>query len=196
MDNQDLKNIFIECLEELEREYPSEENRFFTERDIVWTVQKNLMKKMKANPDFKVFSDYPVLSKKNRSQSADIAILEKKFMNKDDRHEGIRLVAEFKYEPDKERKYNIEKKTGDIPKDKIEGGVTSSGLIVEDDDKLNEILKKHAGIIGFFVFVDEGRKYSDNIVNYKPRKEGKKGGKVIFDDKCKGKRIKYKIFLE
>ena len=50
--------------------------RFFTERDMVWTIQTQVISVIgKEKLPYKVMNDYPILRGKRRSLCADIAIL-------------------------------------------------------------------------------------------------------------------------
>ncbi|HEY7907250.1 MAG TPA: hypothetical protein VIC60_00190, partial [Thermomicrobiales bacterium] len=61
--------------------------RFFTERDIVWTVQNRLIDLIStAKVESRVYNDYPMLP----GQRADIAIVENGIVD---------VAVEFKYEP-------------------------------------------------------------------------------------------------
>lgn len=73
--------------------------RFFTERDIVWTVQLRLLAEIESRElPFRVFNDYTM----SPGIRTDIAILE---------GDAVAVAAEFKYEPDSGRSSN---RGGDI----------------------------------------------------------------------------------
>jgi hypothetical protein len=73
------------------------EHRFFQERDIVWTVQRQIAQWIvERHLPFRVFNDHPVVPGRRRSLTADIAIV--------DRDSLIEVTMEFKYEPSHVRK--------------------------------------------------------------------------------------------
>ena len=68
--------------------------RFFTERDLVWTVQLRLLAEIESRGlPFRVFNDYTM----SPGIRTDIAILE---------GDAVAVAAEFKYEPDSGRSSN------------------------------------------------------------------------------------------
>ena len=51
-----------------------DEHRFFTERDVVWTLQRHLEQRLaETNMPWRVFHDYPILPGPRRALCADIA---------------------------------------------------------------------------------------------------------------------------
>jgi hypothetical protein len=74
-----------------------DEQPFFLERDIVYTLQRHLWELLRdRNLDWSVFNDYPMIPGRRRSLSADLAVRSARGQ--------ILLVAEFKYEPAHSRK--------------------------------------------------------------------------------------------
>jgi len=70
------------------------EYRFFSERDIVWTVQLRLLEEVEqANLPYRVFDEHKI--RKSARSGADLAIVE---------GGSVAVAAEFKYEPSPERK--------------------------------------------------------------------------------------------
>lgn len=113
---------------------------FYTERDIVWTVQTKIIKQIRENNlPFQVFNDYPMLSSRHRGLSTDIAILDK------ERH-TVELAIEFKYEPAHLRV--------DIPKNKFP--VVDWFAVEKDIARIDEFVQAGKAKIGISILVDEG----------------------------------------
>lgn len=118
--------------------------RFFTERDIVWTVQSYLIKTIeKEKLPYKVMNDYAMLPGKRRSISTDIAILN---------NDHPELVAEFKYEPAHKRE--------DIPSNKFPVVFWNEGVL-KDIERINKFTNKDfagdkATKVAYALFIDEG----------------------------------------
>ena len=94
MDAAELFETVIHWLREHYADY-----RFFTERDIVWTVQLRLHAEIASRQfPFRVVNDYTMTP----GIRADLAILER---------DAVAVAAEFKYEPDPARSSN---RGGDI----------------------------------------------------------------------------------
>jgi hypothetical protein len=88
----DAVNLFENSISWLRENYAS--FRFFTERDIVWTLQNHIIADIEANAlTYRIHHNFPVLPGK----TVDLAIF-----NSDN---SIALAAEFKYEPARSREY-------------------------------------------------------------------------------------------
>lgn len=127
--------IFLDAMKWLRDHYG--EFRFFMERDVVWTVQNKITELIGGKP-YKVFSEYSVFRDVKNSQRSDLVIL--------NNHDEIEVVAEFKYEPNHNRK--------DIPKGKLKQPVVfwKEG-VVKDIERLQR-LKIRAKIV-YAILIDE-----------------------------------------
>jgi hypothetical protein len=76
MDTQrEATDLFASVLTWLEQNYTR--YRFFTERDIVWTLQLRLSSQIEERSlPFRVFHDYPILPGNRRSFCTDLALLD------------------------------------------------------------------------------------------------------------------------
>jgi len=147
----EAQEIFKETLEWMKNDYHNPEHRFFKERDIVWVMQKHLLKIIEEKRlPYKVLNDYTMRRKGRHSVSCDLVIM----------RGGDKLLAiEFKYEPDHNRIYNPigEKQDGDIYKGKFP--VVSWKSIIKDMERVTEFVSKDRWQIGLSIFVDEGAYY-------------------------------------
>jgi hypothetical protein len=92
--SKSAEDLFNETLAWLESHYW--DHPFFLERDLVWTVQRDLTLRInQAGAAFRVHNDYPMIAGPRRSLSADIALL--------DLNGVVELAVEFKYEPSHKR---------------------------------------------------------------------------------------------
>lgn len=84
------EDLFDSVMEWLGGEYKN--FHFYVERDLVWTIQKELKKRIAAGENgFEVFNDYPMIQQAGaRALSTDLAIL---------RGDQVLLAVEFKFEP-------------------------------------------------------------------------------------------------
>lgn len=133
--------VFEEAIEWLRQRYPA--FRFFTERDIVWTLQLYLSEQMQARAlPYRVFNDYPILPGIRRSLCADIAILNSQ--------NEVEVAAEFKYEPAHERT--------DVWPSKFLQTVVFWGDdgIGKDVRRVQEFVQKGVARSAYAVFIDEG----------------------------------------
>lgn len=88
----DATGLFDDTIAWLRQNYSS--FLFFVERDIVWTVQTRIIKRIGLeNLEYRIYHNFPLLPGKK----ADLAIL-----RQDD---SVALVAEFKYEPSHDRNF-------------------------------------------------------------------------------------------
>jgi len=117
---------------------------FFTERDVVWTIQTHLIKAIgKEKLPYKVMNDYPILRGKRRSLCADIAI--------SGLDELPELVAEFKYEPAHKRE--------DIPRSKFPVVFWNEGIL-KDIERIHTFTSRdltgdRTARVAYALFIDE-----------------------------------------
>lgn len=135
--------IFEEVFNKFKENY--RENFFYTERDVVWTIQKGLKEKFEEGGEYEVFNDYPLLEGGRRAKSTDLVIRNKKTKE-------IEVAIEFKYEP------NHNRKEIDIPKKKF--NVVSWNGVTKDKEKINELKKGDKCKIAIAIFIDEGGHFS------------------------------------
>jgi hypothetical protein len=133
------RHLFEDSLNWLKGNYST--FQFYTERDIVWTIQLNLIEQIsKEGLPYKVFNDYGILPGKRRSLSTDIAILNK---------EGVVEVAvEFKYEPSHER--------ANIPKKKFPVVFWGKEGVGKDIQRIKDFVEKDVAKKAYSIFIDEG----------------------------------------
>ncbi len=148
------EDLFNNSLKWLRKNYKKQP--FFTERDIVWTLQKYLRKKIEHKKlSYKVYNDWPIeKSSGRRSKCVDLAIVEGK---------EIIVVAEFKYEPDHKRKE-------DFSENKLRNSVVSWSAVC-DDVKRAKCFAENKVKFAFSVFIDEGGKFRKENVKGLKRKE-------------------------
>ena len=122
--------------------------RFFTERDIVWTVQNHIIELIgEQNLPYRVFHNFPVsLPGKRQSLCTDLAIL-----NQDD---SVEVAIEFKYEPSHLRK--------DIWPTKFPVVFWDKEGVGKDIERINEFVDKFVAKdkvgarTAYLIFIDEG----------------------------------------
>ena len=150
------EEIFDKIINEFTETYTP--NYFYTERDIVWTIQKRLIEKIKERElqdKYRIFNEYPLLKVvkgekgKGRSKSTDLVIKNKK-------ENRIEIAIEFKYEPDHKRK--------DMPPDKLKQQVVFWKDVMKDLDKIKYLMEElnlkqgeKPPKIVYFIFIDEGK---------------------------------------
>ena len=138
-------DLFQEALTWLRQNYGT--FRFFTERDVVWTLQTRLIKTIKEhNLSYLIFNDYPILHGERRSLSTDLVI------RKDDVTE---IAVEFKYEPNHKRT--------DILKQKFPVVSWGKEGIGKDIERILKFVAERQAKIAYSIFIDEGGyfKYRD-----------------------------------
>jgi hypothetical protein len=112
--------------------------RFFTERDIVWTVQTHIIKLIeKRDLAYRIFHNFPILPGK----TADLAIVRQ--------DNSIEVVAEFKYEPSHDRKLS------DIWPTKLPVVFWEDG-VGKDMERIREFVGRGMAELAYLVFIDEG----------------------------------------
>ena len=117
--------------------------RFYAERDIVWTVQTQLNKRIEElNLPYQVFNDY-AMGKRVRG---DLAILN---------GDTVEVVAEFKYEPSSARSTTY---GGDIPKSKLPVVIWSEAE--KDISRVQEFVQNGQTKVGYSIVIDEGNRHS------------------------------------
>ena len=116
------------------------EFRFFAERDVVWTVQKQIIREIEGRSlPYRVFNDYTVLP----PARTDLVIL-----NPDD---SVEIAIEFKYEPAHTRRAN---RGGDIWPSKFP--VVSWSGVQKDLQRIREYVELGKARIACSVLIDEG----------------------------------------
>ena len=114
--------------------------RFFTERDIVWTIHTRIIQVIEQQSlHYRVFHNHPILPR----QTTDLAIL-----SQDD---SVEIAAEFKYEPAYTRK------SADIWHTKFpvvfwEG----DGSVARDIERIREFVIKGKAEAAYALLIDEG----------------------------------------
>lgn len=136
MDAAELFETVMHWLREHYADY-----RFFTERDIVWTVQLRLHAEISTRQlSFRVFNDYTMTP----GIRADLAILE---------NDSVAVAAEFKYEPNHSRRAD---RGGDIPKGKLDPSVVAWRDVENDVLKAQNYVNQSNAKVAYSVFIDEG----------------------------------------
>ena len=132
--------LFEGSLEWLRNRYPS--YRFFTERDIVWTVQMHISQEIdRLGLPYQVFNDHTIMGRKQ----TDLAILD---------GEDIEVAAEFKYEPSHARKAD---RGGDIWPSKFPVVVWAGERSVEEDvQRVHQYVEQQNAKVAYSIFIDEG----------------------------------------
>jgi len=124
------------------------EFRFFTERDVVWTMQRRFLDTIKQQGlPFSVFSDFPIQPGARRALSADLAILRP--------NERVAVALEFKYEPDHRRGHGSER---EIWPTKLSPSVVFWGAegVLKDIERIRQWVSDGRTEAGFTIFIDEG----------------------------------------
>ncbi len=125
--------------------------RFFTERDIVWTVQLHIYREIENQGlPYRVFNDHTILPRIR----ADLAIL---------KGDSIEVAAEFKYEPDHNRRAD---RGGDIWPSKLDPSVVSwngDGSVEKDNQRVNDFVDQGKTRVAYSVFIDEGGHFRDRV---------------------------------
>ncbi len=142
--------LFENSLEWLRQNYV--QFRFFTERDVVWTVQEQIRKQIdKSQLPFRVFNDYPMLAGKRRSLSADLVIL--------DSDNSVVVAVEFKYEPSHNRK------GVDIPAGKFPVVFWGDDGVGKDVKRILEFVTKGKAQVAYAIFIDEGGAFRKRLAH-------------------------------
>ena len=144
--------VFEQTMQWLRDHYA--EFRFFTERDLVWTVQRHLTDVIEhSGLPFRVFNDYPMLPGSHRSRSADLVLVSAPVTPPTLSAKGkwsasapVALAVEFKYEPAHAR--------DDIWRTKLP--VVGWDGIQHDIKRLHEFVEYERASDAYAIFVDEG----------------------------------------
>jgi hypothetical protein len=136
--------LFEQSLKWLEETYP--QRKYFTERDIVWTIQTYIQEEITKNKlPFRVLCEWPIESGKRKSLCADLVIMN---------GSSIEIAAEFKYEPSHERK-------GDFSENKLKQTVVfwDKEGVGEDVERVKKFVEDKKTKIACSVFIDEGKRF-------------------------------------
>ena len=156
---------------------------YFTERDIVLTVQQSLNRTIEERRlPYKVFNDYPMIPGPRRSLCADLVIMNKD-EDENDKNTRVEIAVEFKYEPDHHRI--------DLLKSKFKPTVIfwKEG-VGKDIMRVNDFVNRGKSKEGCFILVDEGKYFYDR---YKSKNEsynncweerGSKAFLICWANKC------------
>jgi hypothetical protein len=135
---EEARRLLADALNWLRTTYP--EHRIVVERDLVWTLQKWLMREVLTRDlALRVFNDYGVEPGSRRSLSADLALVPL------DSPVPL-VVAEFKFEPS-HRRVDIDRKK--LP-------VVGWDGVVEDVSRIKRWVDAGMTRKGLAAFVDEG----------------------------------------
>ena len=140
--DMDATEVFESALQWLQAHYTG--YRFFTQRDVVWTVQLRISEEIaQAGLPYRVFSDHTICSRIR----TDLAILS---------GDNVEVAAEFKYEPAHIRRADRE---GDIWHSKLNPSVvfwTGEGSVARDVCRVREYVEQRNVKTAHSVFIDEG----------------------------------------
>lgn len=116
--------------------------RFFSERDIVWTVQLRLLATVEESGlPYRVFNDHTI----RRRIRADLVILD---------GDSVEVAAEFKYEPSHGRDVDL---GGDIWSSKFPVVLwTGEGSVEKDVQRVRDYVRCGNAKAAYSVFIDEG----------------------------------------
>ena len=133
-------DLFESALRWLQGRYA--DYRFFAERDIVWTVQLQILQEVaKAGLPYSVFNDHTIDIKRR----PDLVILE---------GDSVEVAAEFKYEPSHARKVD---RGGDIRSSKFPVVFwTGKGSVEEDVQRAHKYVEQQKAKVAYSIFIDEG----------------------------------------
>lgn len=138
--------LFEDALRWLKRNYTN--YRFFTERDVVWTLQLRILQVIEEHGlPYRVFNEHS-LRVRGRTR-ADLAILGKD-------SDSVEVAAEFKYEPSHSRRAD---RGGDILPSKLVPSVvfwSGEGSVEKDVMRVHEYTEQLNVKRAFSIFIDEG----------------------------------------
>ena len=139
------------------------EFRFFAERDVVWTVQKQILREIESHClPYRVFNDYTIVLGKSCSRSADLVIL--------NNCDSVEVAVEFKYEPDRARGTDRDGDR-DIWHSKLETSVVSWSEVEKDIKRIQRYFEKRKAKAAYSVFIDEGGRFYAYQPQPSPRSE-------------------------
>lgn len=139
--------LFENAMDWLRQHY--EAFRFFTERDIVWTVQKQMMEAIdETRLPYCVLNDYTILGRVR----ADLVIIS---------GNSVVVAVEFKYEPSHARS---SRRNGDIWHTKIKPsvvfwtvpGASKDSSVEKDVQRVRQYVDEGKANAAYSVFIDEG----------------------------------------
>jgi hypothetical protein len=134
-----IEQCFNETLAWLESHYWDQP--FYVERDIVWTIQLKLARRIKeAGAHYRVFNDYPMIPGPRRSLSADIAVVDNSGI--------VELAVEFKFEPSHRRT--------DISPGKFPVVFWGIDGVAKDILRIREFVELRKAKVAIALFIDEG----------------------------------------
>ena len=138
MNSADLFNSSLRWLQDSYFDYT-----FYTERDIVWTIQRHISEEIKrAGLPYRVFNDHTIL----KGTRPDLAIL--------DGTDSAEIAAEFKYEPSHDRRAD---RGGDIWPSKFDVVFWSGeGSVEKDVQRIRGYVGRRLVREAFSIFIDEG----------------------------------------
>lgn len=166
------EELFESALSYLEKNYSKE--TFFTERDLVWTIQKYLIKTISEKKlPFCVISEYRLMP----NEIADLAIMENKLSNIK-KYQPVNIAIEFKYEPNQIRK-DIDIPSGKFP-------VTDWKEITIDIDRIENFVYDGKAKIGYAILIDEGGRYKSKPIENKTKLIEWQNGVFSFITKIRG----------
>lgn len=141
--------IFYCTLRWLQQNYFS--FRFYTERDVVWTIQQHAVQLSEDRQlGIKVFNDHPIILNDKRAR-VDLAFV--------DKHDLTVLALEFKYEPSHQRK--------DILPTKFP--VVFWAEVKKDIDRIHCFVESGKAQAAFSVLIDEGGYFRKRLPPYRSR---------------------------
>lgn len=156
------QDLFLRVWDEFQVSYHVE--KFYTERDIVWTIQKALIEKINRNGSrykgYRVLNDFSI--EQGNKIRVDLAIFEKaKVPEKKDRP---KFIAEFKYQPDPARKDEFpENKFNPDPK-VIFWDENGRGSVKEDIRRVRNYVNMNTRTSGISILIDEGNLFYNGPV--------------------------------
>ena len=115
--------------------------KFFTERDIVWTVQTSIIKIIETKKlPYRIFQEFPILYSNSKRSYTDLAILDKKDM--------VKVAIEFKYESSHKR--------NDVWPAKLPVVTWDKHGLGADIRRIKQYVLEGAAETAYSIFIDEG----------------------------------------
>ncbi len=143
----EASDLFEDAMQWLRQHY--RQFRFFTERDVVWTVQQRIADEIRrTNASYRVFNDHTILPRIR----TDLAILK-------GGSDAVEVAVEFKYEPSHNRRAD---RGGDIWPTKLDPSVvfwTGDGSVEKDSQRIINYVNKKRTKAAYMVFLDEGGRF-------------------------------------
>ena len=134
--------LFESTIEWLRSQYAG--YRFFTERDVVWTIQLRMLEEIERRRlPYRVVNEY-----KLGGPRADLVVLA---------GGSVEVAAEFKYEPSHDRKSD---RGGDIWSSKLDPSAVfwndPNGSVTKDIRRVQEYVEQGKAKAAYSIFIDEG----------------------------------------